>query len=285
MMDWVAAAELYRQAALLNRQDELRRGCLLELPGYGQVVMTGDLHGHCRNFRKLVRFCDLAHARARHVILHELLHEEPASLDAPDMSCQLVLEAARWKVEFPEQVHFLQGNHEFAQITGREIVKGGRSVQTPFCAGLAKLYGPERVDEVLAAMCEFLKSFALAARAPRGIFMAHSLPDENRLDEFDLDLFERDLCEQDFAKHSAVSLLLWGRRHTEAVLDRFAERFGVELFIVGHQPQETGYRVVGERLLILASDHARGVFLPIDLSRAFSMPELVARIRPFAAIP
>ena len=72
--DPIAAANIYRKAAELNRSCPLLRGSVLQLPDYGQVVMTGDIHGHTRNFEKLKRFCDLELTPIRHVILHELIH-------------------------------------------------------------------------------------------------------------------------------------------------------------------------------------------------------------------
>ncbi len=284
MSDWAAAVDAFHQAAELNLAGELREGSLLELPDYGQVVMTGDLHGHRRNFRKLVKHCDLSRAAVRHVVLHELLHEEPSRLDAPDLSCELLVAAAEWKIEFPNQVHFLHSNHELAQVSGREIMKDGHSALDAFEAGLARLYGRDHVDDVVGAMNGFIKSFALAARTPKRILLSHSLPDATRMAGFDFGIFARQLGEADFEPDGQVAMLVWGRRHTPAVLDRFAEQFDVDLFIVGHQPQETGYRVVHDRLLILASDHNRGVFLPIDLGKKLSMSELLDRIRPFAAV-
>ncbi|MEK7732058.1 MAG: hypothetical protein AAB363_09420, partial [Planctomycetota bacterium] len=59
------AAGVFLEAARLNREDPLLRGSLLVFPNYGQVVMTGDMHGHRRNFEKLKRYCDLGHFGAR----------------------------------------------------------------------------------------------------------------------------------------------------------------------------------------------------------------------------
>ena len=47
--------------------------------------------------------------------------------------------------------------------------------------------------------------------------------------------------------------------------------------------QEDGYAVVG-RMIILASDHAHGVFLPFDLGRRYSPEELQANIRKFVSV-
>jgi len=41
MNDSARAAEIFLEAARLNREDPLLRGSLLVFPNYGQVVMTG----------------------------------------------------------------------------------------------------------------------------------------------------------------------------------------------------------------------------------------------------
>ena len=76
MADAVADAQVLLEAAALCSEDPLLDGCLLRFPDYGQLVMTGDIHGHRRNFEKLKRYADLQHAPARHVILHEMIHTE-----------------------------------------------------------------------------------------------------------------------------------------------------------------------------------------------------------------
>jgi hypothetical protein len=58
----------------------------------------------------------------------------------------------------------------------------------------------------------------------------------------------------------------------------------VEYFICGHQPQEMGFGVLHDRMLILASDHNHGVFLPIDLSKHVTLEQLTKNIRPFAGV-
>ena len=46
------------------------------------------------------------------------------------------------------------------------------------------------------------------------------------------------------------------------------------LLITGHQPQEAGYAVNGDRHIIIASDHNQGVFLPLSLSETYEMDAL-----------
>lgn len=284
MKDAGAAIEYLRTGAEHNRQDPLRNGSLLEFPNYGQVVMTGDMHGEDGNYRKLQKFCDLKRYAGRHVLLHELVHAEPERFNTPDFSCRLLIDAARWKCEFPEQVHFLQSNHELAQLTGQEITKGGRAVIHDFNEGVAEEFGRQNADEVLVAINEFIASYPYAARTPNNIFLSHSLPDAIDLDDFDPDFLLRAPSVDDFRDDSDLYRLVWGRDHTPELIDYLAKAFGVGLFVVGHQPQDTGWYVMHERLLILASDHNHGVLLPIDLSKPADMEQLVTRMRPFVSV-
>jgi len=277
------AADIYREAARLNREDPLLDGSTLDFPNYGQVVMTGDLHGHRRNFARLQRFCDLDHAPARHVLLHELIHEEPASPADLDLSHELLLEAARWKTEFPEQIHFLQSNHELSQLAGHEISKGGRIVTRDFERGLEHTYG-DGAGEVLAALLEFLVSYPLAGRTANRVFLAHSVPGARMLADFDATALRRPTSYRTLLGEGTAYALVWGRYQTEADLRTLAEALDVDVFICGHQPQEDGYAVLHNQLIILASDHNHGVFLPFDLRRKLSVEDLVEMIRPFAAI-
>jgi hypothetical protein len=283
MTDANADADIYRQAAEFNRNCSIIEGAVLQLPDYGQLVMTGDLHGHRRNFHKLQRFCDLEHAPVRHVILHELIHEEPTSPTSIDTSHALLLEAARWKCEFPEQVHFLQANHEMSQVSGHEIAKGGRVVTYDFEQGVVQAYG-SGADRVLEAMMDFLASLPLAARTPNRVFLSHSLPGARTMPDFDPADLAKPVTLESLANRGTAYALVWGRYQTPEILAELAEALDVDMFIGGHQPQDSGYAVIHDRMLILASDHNHGVFLPFDLRRKLTMDDLVRLIRPFSAI-
>jgi len=283
MNDPCRAAEIFLKAAKLNREDPLLRGTLLVFPDYGQVVMTGDIHGHRRNFEKLKRYCDLSHFGARHVVLHELIHEDVPSLTQRDTSHELLLDAARWKCEFPDQVHFLLSNHELAQVTRNEISKNGRIVTVAFEESLKDEFGAGGED-VLAAICTFIRSFPLAGRTPNRVLLSHSLPGPRELPAFEVGVLSRALCDDDLEDGGSVHALVWGRYHTEAVLNTLRELFDVDYFICGHQPQETGFEVLHDRMIILASEHNHGAFLPLDLSKPVSIEVLTKNIRPLAAV-
>jgi serine/threonine-protein phosphatase PP1 catalytic subunit len=283
MSDSGRAEDIFREAARLNREDPLLSGAMLRFPGYGQLVMTGDLHGHTRNFERLQHFCDLGQTPVRHVVLHELIHEEPAAPDAPDMSHLLLLEAARWKVQFPEQVHFLQSNHELSQLTAHEITKGGRVVNRDFERGIEHTYN-SRAGDVLSAIMEFLLSYPLAGRTQNRVFISHSLPSDNQIETFDPEDLRKPISLELLQYRPTPYSLVWGRYQSRQAVSTMAAILDADLFICGHQPQEDGYAVMHGQMLILASDHNHGVFLPFDLRRDLTMADLTGNIRPFAAI-
>lgn len=283
MRDATSAVEVYLEAAQLNNEDPLLRGSLLVFPDYGQVVMTGDLHGHRRNFEKLQRFCTLERFAARHVIIHEIIHEEVAALTDKDNSHEVLLDAARWKCEFPDQVHFLLGNHELAQINRHEITKNGRVVTVDFEQAVHDAYGSGSA-EVVEALLVFIRSWPLAGRTPNRVFLSHSLPAPQLLPTFDATLLSRKPTPEDLSEHGSAHALVWGRYHAPAALDTLRELFDVDFFLCGHQPQETGYDVLHDRMVILASDHNHGVFLPLDLKKPVTLESLIRNIHPFAAV-
>ena len=283
MSDATEAAAVFREAARLNTEDPLLDGSILEMPDYGQLVVTGDLHGHRRNFERIQRYCELDRWPVRHVILHELIHEEPELLGDPDTSHLLLLNAARWKCACPDQVHFLQSNHELSQLTGHDISKGGRIVTHDFNRGVAGVYG-DGSAEVLEAISDFLASYPLAARTQNRVFVSHSLPGPRTMPDFDATALRRHTTRGDLLQRGTAYALVWGRYQTPEILRTLSDDLDVDLFVCGHQPQEQGFEVVHDRMLIIASDHNHGVFLPFDLSRQQTMSDLTRLIRPLAAL-
>lgn len=283
MKDGARAIEVLQQAARLNVEDPLLDGSLLRFPDYGQLVMTGDLHGHRRNFEKLRRFCDLERFGARHVILHELIHEDVPSLSGSDESHEVLMDAVEWKCEFPDQVHFLLSNHELAQVAGHEISKNGRIVTQAFEESVIAAYGAKG-EGVIAGIHELIRSYPIAGRTPNRVFVSHSLPSPRELPAFDETVFSRRPTPEDLGDRGSAHALVWGRHQTASAIDRLCEVLDVDYFICGHQPQEMGYEVLHDRLIVLASEHNHGVFLTLDLSKPVTLQGLTRNIRPFAAV-
>jgi len=279
------------QAATLNRLDPLREGHLLKLPDYGQVIMTGDLHGCLENFRKLRRFADLDRNFHRHVLIHELIHTNGVldldgnHVQCEDASCMLLAQAAQWKMEFPEQVHFLLGNHDLAQMTSREVTKGGAASIANFNKWITDAFGETQGLAIIDAVRTFLFTLPLAAKSPNRLWMSHSLPGPYAMDNYDFSIFDREWTYQDMIPRGSVYETVWGRNHTPEQLPELADILKVDFFIVGHQRQEQGFDAPADRLLILASDHGQGCFLPIDLSRRFAFQDLIARVKFFCDLP
>jgi hypothetical protein len=282
--DAAGAVSAFRQAAALNLEDPLLDGSTLRLPRYGQVVMTGDLHGHRKNMEKLRKYAMLDRVAARHVILHEMVHADPLYPTDVDHSHEVLLNAACYKCDHPEQVHFLQSNHELAQLTNYPIAKAGAAVVDRFDLAVAGAYGRARAAEVLSAIDDFIASFPLAAVTETGVWMSHSLPNTFDMHEFDPEVFKRRISREELPTNRTIFNLVWGRHHNQAHIDRLAEMLGVEVFITGHQPQEMGYDFQFGRLIILASDHNHGSFLPFDLSKKHTAEQLIRNIRKFVAV-
>jgi len=283
-VDAAQAEDTFLNAARLNLEDPFRDGSLIRLPAYGQAVMTGDLHGHRKNLAKLQKYAMLDRVTARHVILHEIVHAELMHVAAVDHSHEVLLTAARYKCEHADQVHFLQANHELAQLTKYPIAKNGRAVVEGFDEAVEAVYGADQAASVLAAIDEFIASLPLAATTDSGVWMSHSLPNVYDMDEFDLGVFQRTLTREELENNETVFDLVWGRRHSQEHIDRLAELLGAEVFIIGHQPQEMGYDLCFNRMIILASDHNHGTFLPFDLSRKHTAEDLIRNIRKFVAV-
>lgn len=278
------AIDVLTEAARVNREDSFRKGSFLDLDDHGQLVMTGDLHGNLKNFRKLVKYANLEKTQARHIILHELLHLPTLSPGDTDPSFWLLVEAARYKCEFPEQVHFLLGNHEIAQLTGRDIVKDGLYSVANFRQTVMTQYGEDRGQDVMMAVNEFILSMPLAARTPNRVFLSHSVPDSSQMVLFDPDIIHRKWRLQDAMPGGSVYLLTWGRQRNAGHLTELSRLYDADIFISGHVAQDMGYNVVCERMIILASEHSHGVFLPFDLQKEYTVESLVGSIRKIASI-
>src|SRR5690606_34483673 len=170
------------------------------------------------------------------------------------------------------------------QIHGEGIMKAGLSVCEAFTAGLKRDFGSS-YHSVNVAISEFFLSFPLGIRCPNGLFFCHSMPTDAQIDAFDFTVFDRPLSGPDYRRRTGpVYQLIWGRNMAPATAAKFADNVGAQIIITGHQPQETGYAVNGDRHLIVASDHNQGVFLPIDLSQTYTIDELVDRLNKFVAL-
>ena len=183
-----------------------------------------------------------------------------------------------------KQVHFLLANHDLAQIHGEGIMKAGMSVCEAFNAGVKRDF-PGASSGVIVAITEFLLSLPLAIRSQNGLFFCHSLPTDDQIKPFDYTVFHRPLAGPDYKRRTGpVYQLIWGRNMSPDKASEFADAVGANIIITGHQPQDRGYVRNGNRHLILASDHARGVYCQLPLDQKLKIDEVEKRIRQFLTI-
>jgi hypothetical protein len=276
--------ETFQAATEENQLDPLRDQQVIRLPAEGELWIAGDIHDNRTNFRKITIAADLGSNPQRHLILQELIHGDHYDDKGCEGSWETLYRAAELKCDFPNQVHFLFANHDLAQIHGEGIMKAGQSVCEAFTAGIKRDFG-DRATAMNVQITEFLLSIPIAARTASGIFFSHSMPTDEQMDAFDYTIFDRPLGGEDYQRRKGpVYQLIWGRGITPAGVDKFLEKVDAKMIVTGHQPQENGYLANGEKHLIIASDHNQGVFLPIDLSKEYTMDELVENLTKFVAI-
>ena len=274
--------DLFGAAAEANRSAGHRHGSTAHLPNDQSLLMTGDLHDHDLNYRRICRLAALDNAPDRHLVLHEIVHG-PNLVNGMDLSIRTLARVAALKVRYPDQVHLLQSNHELAQLRGEGISKDGVSVVDRFDEGVEFIYG-DRADDVRGAMEDYIRSLLLAVRCPNGVLCSHSVPSPRALERFDFDVLDREPTDDDLDARGSGREMVWGRNHTPEVIAELAERWNVAQFVLGHQPAEMGYYVETDAALVLASDHAHGVALPLSTSKSYDMDGLVESIVPLASV-
>ena len=283
LRDAEAVAELFHDAVQAMRACAYRRGSAIRIPARGRLLATGDLHDNPIHLSKIIHLAKLDRSPDHHVVLHEMIHGERL-INGLDLSHRMLARVAELVVQYPNQVHPMLANHELAQMTGRGVSKGaGNSVEL-FVDGLEYVYGDEH-QTVLDAIKAFIAAMSLALLSDDGVLCAHSLPAPHAMDEFELDVLDRELQPKDYAAPSgSAHLMVWGRRHTPEQLDLLAARWNVKLFCLGHEHADTGIEVIGQRLIVLNSDHERAVVLPIDLANVGSTEEMMLAAIPLSAI-
>lgn len=276
--------EIFQCAAEENRLSPMRAQQVVHLPAEGEVWIAGDLHDHRRNLEKLLFVTDLENNPHRQLVLQEVVHGDHWDQSGAEGSWETLARIADLKCKFPRQIHFLLANHDLAQIHGEGIMKGGQSVCAAFNKGVKRDFGAY-AGVAQAAITEFLLSFPLAIRTSNGLFLAHSVPTDGEVPNFDYTVFDRELTGADYQRKTGpVYQLIWGRRTTPPFVDLFLEKLGAKLTVTGHQPQEMGFATNGEHQLIIASDHNQGVFLRASLSEPLDISTLVAGLTKFVSV-
>ena len=226
---------------------------------------------------------DLANHPDRHVLLQEIIHGGPEDSKGGCLSYKLLFDVVRYKVSFPDQVHIIMGNHDTAFINDSEVMKDGKEMNRAMRAALDREF-PRASAQIKLAMKEFLFSEPLAVRCENRIWMSHSLPGDHFAGQFDPEVLHRPLKIGDVVRPGSIYLLTWGRKHSQALLDSMAKLLDIDIFVLGHQPQEQGWNRAGKNLIILASNHNHGCVLPIELAKSYTIEQLIELIVPLASV-
>jgi hypothetical protein len=278
-----AIVDILKNGIDANNTDPYRQGNVITLPNMGMLVVTGDLHGHHRNFERIVSYADLANNPDRHLVLQEIIHGGREDQQGGCISYELVFEAVELKLEFPHRVHFIMGNHDTAFVSDSKVMKAGKEMNISMRQAMARRFGSD-FGVVEHAMKQFLFSQPLAVKCANRIWISHSLPGNREADSFTDEIFHRSLQIADLLRPNPAYNLTWGRKHSDGMLQKMAQLLDVDLFVLGHQAQPEGCGKAGANLVILASDHNHGCLLPIDLARSYTIDELVEAIVPLASI-
>ena len=268
---------LMHRAAQANAADRFLQGSLLELPGGGDMLVSGDLHGNLQNLKLLLHRADLRRFRGRHVILQELVHSAELTADGRCLSFQCVEAAARAKLRSPSQVHFVLGNHEMAETLDLAIGKGRLDLNEAFDLGLESAYR-DRWREVKDAYRAFWRTVPLAARTPNRIFVAHSTPAASHVEEADLAYLRQLPLGEGLARKSPAYHMLWGRDYSEGTAARFARQVEADLFIVAHSKPGEGFVAPNARHVILDSSAYDGCFVILPLDVSLTQEAVLSRI-------
>lgn len=266
-----AVAEAFRQAAKLNSDDPRRKGNVVHVEG--EIIVSGDIHGNRRGLAKIIGYAALNNSRNRCLVIQEIIHGPLDPASGHDRSVELMLRAARLKINYPEKVLFLLGNHDVAQLAGGEITKEGRGVCNAFAAGLADAFG-EEAEEVMQAVFEFIRSMPLAVRSRNGVFIAHSLPSPGRMEAAGVEILQRPYVFNDFHRGGSVYDWTWGRNQTDEQMDALARKLDVKFFILGHRHLRLGAEPLGTRAITIDCSHEQGAIIsfsddkPLDLESA-----------------
>lgn len=275
--------ELLRSTRTANLEDRYRKGNVIYLGGAGDIVIAGDIHGHRRNFERVVSFAKLDNNPERHLILQEIIHGGPTDEEMRCLSYELLFDVLRYKLEYPDQIHILMSNHDTSFICNTEIMKDGREMNLAMRQALDKKFGGKSED-IKLAISEYLLSQPLAIKCESGLWASHSLPAERNWDKFDITIFERKILSDDLQRTGSVYLLTWGRNQSQKLLDNAAEKLGVKTFVLGHQSQPEGWTKAGDNLIIIASDHNHGSLINCDLDKSYTAEELKDKIIPLSSI-
>lgn len=274
-----------RRAAEFARAIRNRSGSVVTLDESAtDVLVVGDLHGHLHNFAAALKVAALAANPGRHLVLQELVHDPRTDPDDPvgDLSHRLVDIVCALKCQYPDRVHYLPGNHELSELTGRSIAKKGVPLNQLFRLGLETSYGT-MAGPIREAYDVLFRSLPLAVRTANRVFVCHTIPEAGQIDSFDRTVLSAgDWPPESLVRGGSVYAMTWGRDTSIETTERFAQVVDADLFVCGHQPCDEGFRRANNRLVLLDGTDPVGAYCLFPARGPIGVDDLLAGARLFS---
>lgn len=268
-----------RRAIDLVRATPGRSGHLVRLRDCAEVLVAGDLHGHVPNFQAVWKLADLANHPKRHLVLQELIHGKFLYPAGGDKSHQTVDLFAAVKCQFPDRVHYLPGNHEMGQWTGRKIEKGGVELNELFRRGVLEAYGTAAMPDIYRAYLELFRVCPLGLRTDNRVFVSHTIVPGRQLPAFDPARLEaEDYAPPELEPGGVVYGMLWGKDTSAENAEAFLRAVDADLLVNGHIPADEGYSVPNRRQVTLDCSASPGGYVLFPADRPITHRELIAGI-------
>lgn len=254
------------------------------LPAAGTLLVSTDLHGNGDDFRHL-RHLFLASLdrdpQTHWAILGDVVHgpsperaaEQPELYGFEDESWPIAEGILALQRQYPDRVHYLLGNHDFAHIGGPPT----RKFYPDEAAELERRLSPAQRDELHRLFTESL----LAVVAPCGPFLAHGSPDDSLRRLEDLDAIRLPPDRADRYSHDLLDTFLTSYGQRADVTDRLVQTVsasGTEVFLVvhGHDRDEAGYFTEGGNQVcpvIFGAPRPNKRYLCLDLAARYRRVE------------
>lgn len=265
--------QLFKKATAAARAMPGRSGRLVRLIECDEVMVAGDLHGQVGHFQEVLNRAKLDQQPRRHLVLQEVIHGPHRYPDGSDKSHQLLDLVAALKVQYPTRVHFLPGNHEFAQITGRPIARTSGELNSLFHAGLIAAYG-DRAGDIAACYSEFIFASPLGIRTPNRVFLSHSLPPAAA--KWNCSIMTEDFLSPEALQPGGDAYqVIWGRDLSLQAVQQFLAAVDADLLITGHIPCPEGFQTPNELQLVLDAQEPPAAYCLFSTDRPLTHRELV----------
>jgi hypothetical protein len=212
-------------------------------------------------------------------VLQELIHGKFFYPNGSDKSHQMVDLFAAVKCQYPDRVHYLPGNHEMAQWTGRKILKGDADLNEIFRLGVVTAYGTAHMPEIYRAYFELFQKCPLGLVTPNAVFASHTLPPGRQLPLFERRYLENDDYDaKEYEPGGVVYGMLWGRDTSVETAEEFLRKVECDWLVTGHIPSDAGYDTPNPRQITLDCSASPGGYVLLPCDRPLTPQEFTAGI-------